>query len=300
MDLQTIFMPIGKTININGKIEEPSLDPELATGRSFRYGDGVFETILVRNGHTLFLDDHLERLEDGLEIIGIDFQPRVFLPKIRQEVARTLSHMGETPFARVRVQVYRRGGGAYLPERDLPGYLIEASPLDEDPWDKTPAQRVGMFHHVPITPSPLTRIKSCNALPYILGARFAQSKGWDDALMRSSDGYVIESTICNLFIVHAATVFTPPVHGGCIPGIMRRNIIRILREKNVTVVEKHLTHMDLNVADEIFLTNAIRGVVKVKYVADTTFEPYQNQMIPYLKKWLREYRPPPPLHPEDN
>lgn len=286
--------------NINGVLTTPGTPPPIEYGRSFRYGDGIFETILFRNGKTHFLEDHLERLEDGLEIIGIDFQPKVYIPKLRLELERTLEQLGEPPFARVRLQVYRKGGGAYLPERDQPGFLIEAIPLVQDPWADSPARRLGIYHHVPITPSPLTRIKSCNALPYVMGARYARSQGWDDALMRSSDGYVIESTACNLFIVHAATVFTPPVHGGCLPGVMRRNIIRILRSKKVAVEEKHLTTMDLNVADEIFLTNSIIGVVPVKFIEGTSFEPYQDQMIPFLRRWLHDFRPPRAVHPEEN
>lgn len=293
-------MPLGALTNINGRLTHENDVPKTELGRAFRYGDGVFETILVRSGKPWFLDDHMDRLSDGMDIIGMDFQEEVFIPKIRRELERTIEANEVESYARARIHVYRLGGGAFLPDRDQAGYVIEVKALSQDPWMSLSPRSLGIYHHVPIVPSPLTRIKSANSLPYILGAKYAQANGWDDALMRSSDGYVIESTMSNLFIVHAATVFTPPVFGGCLPGIMRKNVIRVMRAHDVQITEKHLTHLDLGAANEIFLTNAIRGIVPVRSVEGTSFSPTEDSIAPFVMEWIRNFDPPKQFRASEN
>lgn len=295
-----MIMPAGTLTNINGRLTQDKDVPKTELGRSFRYGDGIFETILVRGGQPWFLSDHMERLSDGLDILGIDMQEEVFLPKIRQELQRTISANGIKDFGRARIQVYRLGGGGYLPEKDTPGFIIEAAPMPSDPWKAQHALHVGIFHHIPIAPSPLTRVKSSNALPYIMGAKHAKANGWDDALMRSTDGYVIEGTMANMFVVHAATVVTPPIFGGCLPGVMRKNVLRVLQKNNVRLEERHLTHLDLEAADEIFLTNAIRGIMPVVAVDGSNFAPSEDLIAPFIRKWIYNFKPPRSIHPSEN
>lgn len=293
-------MPEGGILNFNTRLITDSSEIEMLQNRAFRFGDAVFESILVRDGHPHFLADHLERMVDGMEILGFDFDEAVWLPKISAQLDRTLSQNGLGGFARVRITVFRGGSGAYLPPSDTPSFLIEAVNLPSDPWTMAPFKKIGVYHHVPITPSPLTRIKSANSLPYIMAARFARQNGWDDALLRSSDGYIIEGSMANIFIVHAATVFTPPVFGGCLPGIMRKQVIRVLKEKEVNIVEKHLTILDFNVADEVFLCNSIRGIIPVKKVIGSNFDPFEDQMAPFIMRWIREYSPPRSFNPRNN
>lgn len=281
-------MPFGNLLNINGTIWTGEIALPPVFQRALYYGDGLFETILVRDGKAMFLSDHLTRMCNGMDILGMDFEENEWWDTIRENLDETL-HVGKVDgFARVRIQVYRQGGGAYLPDQDEPGYLISLRKLNSDPWQHNMPLHLGVFHHVPITPSPITRVKSSNSLPYILGAKHAASRSWDDALMRSSDGYVIESTRANLFVVHAATVFTPPVFGGCLPGIMRQQVIRAFQRKGMQLVEKHLTVLDLNAADEVFLSNSIRGVVPVASIEETAYQAPEEFLAPKIMDWIRE------------
>lgn len=293
-------MPEGTVVNYNAQLISNPHEIELLQGRAFRFGDGVFETILIRKGRPHFLDDHLERLIDGMEILQFQFDVAFWLGKLKAAIKKTLLEAKVKNFGKLRIVVFRGGSGAYLPESNDPNFLIEVSGFSSDPWTLKNFNKIGIYHHIPITPSPLTRIKSNNSLPYIMAAKYARSNKWNDALLRSSDGYIIEGSMANLFIVHAATVFTPPVFGGCLPGIMRRQIIRILREKQIHIVEKHLTILDLNLADEIFLCNSIRGIIPVKKVEGSSFKPFEDQMAPYIMDWIREFKPPRAIDPTNN
>ena len=127
-------MPVNTTLNMNGTFRAFGTEATQDMMRAIRYGDGIFETVYLRDGKPVYLQDHLERLQDGLEIIGIDYQEEVFIPKLKQELARTVAHRGVHPHMRARIQVYRRGQGTYFPDSDLPGYFIELSPLEDNPW----------------------------------------------------------------------------------------------------------------------------------------------------------------------
>ncbi len=293
-------MPDGTVLNYNTRLIIDPNEVNVLQNRAFRFGDAIFETILIRDGQPNFLADHLERMIDGMEILGFEFDPAVWIPKITAQLNRTLAENSLHEFARVRITIFRSGTGAYLPTTDIPSFLIEATKLISDPWTLTPYRKVGIYHHIPITPSPLTRIKSANSLPYVMAARFAKQNKWDDALLRSSDGFIIEASMANLFVLHAATVFTPPVFGGCLPGIMRKQIIRVLKDNQTNIVEKHLTTLDLNAADEVFLCNSIRGIIPVRQIVDSNFKPRKDQLAPYIMGWIREYIPPTPFDPKNN
>lgn len=293
-------MPEGRVINFNSQLASNSAEIDLLQGRAFRFGDGVFESILIREGIPHFLDDHLERLIDGMEILQFQFDSALWLGKLKSEIQKTLLIAGINSYGKLRIVVFRGGSGGYLPDNNDPNFLIEVSPFANDPWTLKGFNKIGIYHHIPITPSPLTRIKSNNSLPYILAAKYAYSNQWNDALLRSSDGYIIEGSMANLFIVHAGTVFTPPVYGGCLPGIMRKQIIRILKKKQIHIVEKHLTIVDLNVADEIFLSNSIRGIIPVRRVVGSSFKPYEEQIAHFIMDWVREFKPPRAVDPTNN
>lgn len=281
-------MPLGSVVNMNGNVWTGELSYPPTFQRAIQYGDGLFETVLIRGGRPVFLSDHLERMCGGMEILGLEFEENEWWEIIRSSLEETL-HIGKVDgFARARIQVIRQGGGAYLPTENNPGFMINITRLESDPWQNQNPLHLGIFHHIPITASPLTRIKTTNSLPYILGARHAESRSWDDALMRSSDGYLIESTRANIFVVHAASIFTPPVYGGCLPGIMRKQVLRALKRKGQIVEEKHLTVLDLNAANEVFLCNSIRGIMPVATIEETTYQQPENSVAPTVMSWIQE------------
>ncbi len=98
-------------------------------------------------------------------------------------------------------------------------------------------------------------------LIYTLAAIYRKENGFDDCLLINEKNALVESVSSNLFIVKNKVLFTPPLDDGCVEGIMRKQIIKISRKLNYKVIDnKSLFPDDLIQADEVFLTNAIRGV----------------------------------------
>ena len=97
-----------------------------------------------------------------------------------------------------------------------------------------------------------------------MAARQAKQNKWNDALVLNTAGNIIESAIANIFWVKDGNIYTPPLAEGCVAGVMRRHLLQI----TPGIAEKPLTIDALSAADEVFLTNAIKGIRWVRYVGE--------------------------------
>jgi branched-chain amino acid aminotransferase len=267
------IMPSPSTLIRNDRIYFDEEVPAEALNRAFKYGDGLFETLLVRGGKAWKAAAHLDRMLHGMEVLGFEFDPVNWRAKMEEVIRRLIATKQENAFARIRIQVYRGGEGHYTPMENHPEYVAALVDLPGDPWDSNPPAMIGVFHEVPVVHSMLSLVKKVSALPYVVGARYAQRQGWDDAILRSVNGDIAESTRSNLFIFRNASVLTPHLKSGCLPGIMRATLLETARKSGFDIMERAVSMRDLVTADDIVLTNVIRGLVQVNRLAGTDWEP---------------------------
>jgi branched-chain amino acid aminotransferase len=269
-------MPIQERYWHNGQVsgrDAICLGPD---NRAFRYGDGLFETILIRDGKPVGLQLHVQRLVEGMEILGLDPQLAGFSKDewhhhLKQVVGKLLIGQDNVGFGRMRLSVFRAAGGNYLPTQDTPELLAEVHPLPADPWILRPPFHVGIAHNFPVMHSALSAVKSLNALPYIMAARYAAAQGLDDAILRSIKGEVVECASSNIFVVLQNRIITPWLGSGCLPGTMRARVMAIAQKLGMLVQMQPIQVSRLNDASEIFITNAIQGIQPVGSVAETTY-----------------------------
>jgi branched-chain amino acid aminotransferase len=228
--------------------------------RSFRYGDGVFESIRMQHGQLFFVDDHFERLVAGMYTLGLD---TTFLNPL-QLCAEMLELCSQSGFstARIRLTVFRNEGGNYRPATDQCSYLITAEPLTDSIYTiNEKGLRLGLYSEIRKPVNSLSGIKSSNALLYVLAARYARDNDWDDAVMLNEHGRICEATSSNLFLVLPdKRILTPPVSEGILPGVMRKNLLRWFRENGYQAEEVILLTDDFYRAEEVFLCNTIQGI----------------------------------------
>jgi branched-chain amino acid aminotransferase len=124
-------------------------------------------------------------------------------------------------------------------------------------------------------------IKSNNYLPYVMAALWAKENNLNDAVLLNHDNNVADTTIANLFIIKDGIIKTPPITEGPVAGVMRRYLIKTLREHNYEVEETTVTVADVLEASEVFLTSAIHGIKWVKQIDNSH---YNNSLIPVLYK----------------
>ncbi len=272
-----------KRINFNGQIlpiDQAGLTPK---NRAFRYGDALFESIRMFDGKLPFLNYHIERLTKGMRILGYKIPEYYAVSFFKQEIEKLTQTTGNY---RIRLTVFRQDGGLYTPVNNQVNFIIEAEPITGNCFVFHETGLKANFyteHKIPMTR--LSSLKTCNALPYVLAARFCKKNKLDDCLMFNTADRVVESYKANLFFVHANKVFTPPVSDGGIEGTMRKIVINVLKEMNINVVEQSVVKQDIKFFKAILLTNAIKGVDWISDLNGNTFQPvYVKDILKKLNK----------------
>jgi len=229
-----------------------------ADNASFKWGDGVFETIKLRHGRLLLADAHFRRLFQGLALLQINAPEGFTAAALTAALSELCRRNGCSDRARIRLAIYRN-------EDNTAGYLAEALPLAPaaDAW---PAEGldIDVYPHARKAQDALSNLKTANFLPYVLAARFAREKGLGDALVLNGSNRICDSSRANIFIVRKGELFTPGLSEGCIDGVVRRCAIDALKTQGYAVHQQPLTENDILEADEVFLTNSIQDLRSVR------------------------------------
>lgn len=233
--------------------------------RSFKWGDGLFETMKVFNGRLLLQDLHFERLFSSLKLLQIEpsenFTQAILVPKLLLLCAENACVQS----AKVRLAVYRQ-------EDNKTAYTIEAIPLDEqiNKWSEE-GQTLCLYPYVRKSMDAFANLKSANYLPYVLAQRFASEKGADDAVVLNAANLLCDSSKANIFLIKGKVVYTPALHQGCVNGVMRRVVMEEVKKLGYRLHHDEVKEDDLLTAEEVFLTNAIQIIRWVKQYKTTLY-----------------------------
>ena len=248
-------------INFNGTIV--SNDSSLLTqNRAFLFGDAVFETVKILNGKILFLEDHYFRLMSSMRVIRMEI-PMDFTMEYFEEQILALATAKKSVFsARARITVYRNDGGYYLPQNNTVSFLINVESLDHTLYSLNQSEYVvDLYTDFYVTKQLLSSIKTTNKIINITASIFAKENSLDNCLLLNDSKNVIEALQGNIFMLKGNTLITPPVSEGCLNGVMRRQILALAQKiENFEVVEEAISPFDLQKADELFITNVIKGI----------------------------------------
>ncbi len=258
--------------NYNGKIYPEGRPIVGADNRGLRYGDGLFETMKMKNGKIIFEDEHFARLWKGLNVLQFDI-PKHFSPgKLQEEIVLIATKNSHAPAARIRLSVFRGDGGLYDAKNHVPNFIIQSWNLPEGngEWNSN-GLVMGIYEDAKKSCDILSNLKHNNYLPYIMAALAAKKEKWNDAILLNTYGRICDSTIANIFIIKDTAIFTPSLSEGCVAGVMRKSIIRQLLNKGHELAEKEISVEALLNADEVFLTNSIYNVRWVQRIGDTTY-----------------------------
>ena len=248
-------------INHNGTFFTTDVPVLMPHNRSFRYGDGLFETIRIANYQPQFLKEHLERLYKGMAVFKMQPNPLFSDAFFEHAILELAQKNGISSDGRVRLTVYRNEGGWYAPNDNSVSYLIEASAIEEKNYIlNTKGYTVDLFTEYKKPMSALSSIKSANSAIYVLAGIYKNQQALDECVLMNDNGYVTEGIAHNIFAVKNGVLYTPPVTDGCIDGVMRKKIIEIAKLNRIAVYENSIMQNVLLGADEFFLTNALSGI----------------------------------------
>lgn len=274
-------------VNNNGTILSNDGPTILPGNRGHLYGDGVFESIRIMDGKILNLENHISRLLEGAKAAKMRtptyFTTTFFEEKIIDLLTKSKIILG----GRCRLSLDRMNGGSYLPETNECTFYIEVYPYEVSHFElNAKGFEIDIYQEIKIQKNFLSNYKTKSGLNYVMAAISAQEQGLDDLFLIDYKGNIIETSSCNIFIVGNGVLYTPGLELGCLAGTMRMQIINLALANGIKVYECPILPQHLLSADEIIMTNAIRGI---NWIGGYRTKRYSNNMSRKLVTLLNEY-----------
>ncbi|MCX6853389.1 MAG: aminotransferase class IV [Verrucomicrobia bacterium] len=216
-------------------------------------GDGVFETLVARQGRPFAVREHWQRLVNSCEIMGLTPLPlEDYLAAI--EAVLKANQLSD---ARLRVTL-TSGDGPLGSDRGNGPKTVFVTAVPLKPWP--PTEKVCLVPWTLNENGPLAGAKSVSYGGNVRALALAKSKDCGEALMANTRGEVCEGTGSNVFLVLQGRLVTPPLSSGCLPGITRDFVIRACLASGISCDEEALPVSALAQCEEAFLTSSTRDV----------------------------------------
>ena len=232
--------------------------------RGFLYGDGAFETLRAYSGKIFRIDDHIKRLFCSADAICL--KTTFTSNYIKESLYQTLMGNNLTD-AYLRLTITR---GISAPGLDTEGCLNptmtiisrEFSGYAEDLYRRGISAAIVNTRRIPAS-ALNPEIKSLNFLNNIMARVEAREADASEAFMLSTEGYVAEGTVSNIFIVKEGVIKTPPLSVGILNGVTRSLVIGLAQNNNIPLSEQPFQPDELYSADECFVTSTLYEVMPV-------------------------------------
>lgn len=259
-------------INFNGTLSE---NPQFtAYNRGMLYGDAVFETIRYTGGKLTFWEDHYFRLMASMRILRMEIPMHFTLENLEEELLKVIEAEAlQNKAASVRLTVTRNEGGKYLPKDNGVGFYAFAQELknpffmlNEDHYE------VELYKDHYVNADLISTLKTANKIIHVTGSIYAEENDYANCLLLNTNKAVVETLNGNLFLVKDNVIKTPPLEDGCLRGIIRKQLIEILKKLDeYTLEEASISPFELQKADELFMTNSIIGIQPITKYRKKTY-----------------------------
>jgi branched-chain amino acid aminotransferase len=247
-------------------------------------GWGVFSTLRVADGVLFALERHWDRMQRDAAKMLVPF-PRD-PAQLKSQLLR-LVEANSAWNATLRVVVVRNGGGMFEgPDQDR-DFDVLAFTKDLYPWDSS--VRLAMKPHGRHAQNEFSGCKILSWSHNLTWYEEARQRGFDEVVLLNERGEVSECTSANIFAATRSEVSTPPLNSGCLPGVTRELLLNVVRVPGISVVERTLTPLDLERADQVFITSTTRDLLPVVFIEGLKAN-NRGSVVDPLVKALEEYR----------
>lgn len=234
-----------------------------------RFGIGLFETIKVINGKPIFIDEHMDRIYDSIRELDINF--KISKDSLKEEIFKYIEN---EDYKALRITVFDEGYNLslrninYTCEDYINGYKINISPI----------RRGNSF---------IYKHKTTNYAENIYSKKYAADNGYDEAIFINTENKILEGSMTNIFFIKDKKVYTPKEDMYILPGIIRNEIIKIIRDLNIQILECEIDFKEIHEFDFCFITNSLVDIIKVNNIEDIQYKKENdlfNQIVSKLKE----------------
>jgi branched-chain amino acid aminotransferase len=237
----------GCLASVDGEIMLASAATIPATDEGLLRGDGVFEVVRIYDGKPFAFEEHLARMERSASNLRLPLD----LEAVRADGHRLLAHAGTGPDHEVLRMVVTRAGRR----------LLMTEPMPQAPE----VVRLGTITYAPTRV--LDGVKSLSYAANMLAGRLARERGFDEALLVTPHGRVLEAPTSSIFWIKDGSVRTPPLDEHILASITRRLVIEASG-----AAEQVCPLEELLAADEAFIASTVREVHPVSAVDERSFD----------------------------
>ncbi len=247
--------------------------------RTFLYGEGLFSTIRISNFCPLFLDEHLDRLNKGLQYLyGIDADKSLG-KKILNLSAKHLN-------AKLRVSCFQLSSYQSLIEKEgVVHYFFHVLELDQNFLEASLPVKL-CFSESRVSENRVPSfLKSGNYLVSILEKKRALEKGFHDILFLDVNNNMTESTTSNVIFRKGDLFYTAPLSSMVLDGVTRRKVINALQKDFIQIKTQHISKEEVLEMDDCWLLNSVIGIQPVEKIEEKHISS-SDQWTKKLKKYL--------------
>jgi branched-chain amino acid aminotransferase len=272
----SVFLFNGQEVTANGS----AID---LNSRSYRYGDGFFESMKLSEGRLQHALYHQERINKSLLLLQMSI-PESFANSTIEEVVELFCKQKGIENARVRATFLREADGFYQPKNQITQSVIEITEIEYSGYPlNQEGYLLGNYKELTKNGNFTSTLKTTSSLIYVLAGIYAKQNEFDECVIYNDLGNVCEGISSNIFMVSREFIITPPVSEYCVDGVMRKVVIQIAESYGYQVREVPITEIDLSAADEIFFTSATRGI---QWVANYMGKPLKCNISRVLSEKL--------------
>ena len=231
--------------------------------RGLYFNDGFFETLIFIGHEVRFAPDHHARMSAAAAALHLALPAALATPEALQTTLARLAAANALPAARLRLQLWRSGGGRYTPTTETADWLATAEPFVAD---DSPIEQAGFALETYSIHSPLSFCKGPQAWLYVRAAHERQRRGLDEIILCNAAGHVSEAGAAAIFWVKDGVLFTPALATGCVAGVRRAQVLRAARAAGQDCREGLFFQQELLAADEVFTANvaAVRTINSIE------------------------------------
>lgn len=249
--------------------QSDSLSPEHLINPGLNYGDGFFETLLTDNEHVKHLPEHLSRLRSGIKVLGLTLE--YSNEQISSHISTIINSDSGTGL--LKIFAWRKNAIAFKPMGNASDIVISWT---QRTHKMSPTVDANLYQSKHFFESEVSHYKSLSSMRYVLAGVFCKNNNLDTCIILNTDLNITETLTANIFWITDDVIYTPSLQTGCIAGIMRNEVLKLLDVKEGLFSTKELLN-----ASCVFSTNS-GGIQYIKTIDNSAFSTY-HPLVEELK-----------------